>query len=53
MKKPLLATEFLDRARKYFGEREAVLTVDGDRLTYDEVGARVDSLSAALQDRGI
>ncbi|WP_340102215.1 long-chain-fatty-acid--CoA ligase [Salinibaculum salinum] len=53
MKKPLLATEFLDRARENFGEHEAVLTVEGDRLTYDELGDRVDRLSAALQDHGI
>jgi fatty-acyl-CoA synthase len=53
MNKPLLATEFLDRARRYFGDREALLTVDGDRLTYDDLGSRVDRLSAALQDRGI
>ncbi len=53
MKKPLLATEFLDRARKYFGDQEAILTVEGERLTYDDLGDRVDRLSAALQDRGI
>ncbi|MEF8870963.1 MAG: long-chain-fatty-acid--CoA ligase [Haloarculaceae archaeon] len=53
MKKPLLATEFLDRARENFGGHEALLTVEGDRLTYDELGDRVDRLSAALQDRGI
>ncbi len=53
MEKPLLATEFLDRARKYYGDQEAVLTVAGDRLTYDDLGDRVDRLSAALQDRGI
>ncbi len=53
MKKQLLATEFLDRARENFGEHEAVLTFEGDRLTYDELGDRVDRLSAALQDHGI
>ena len=53
MEKPLLATEFLDRARTNFGEHEAILTVEGDRLSYDELGERVDRLSAALQDRGI
>ena len=53
MEKPLLATEFLDRAREYFGDHEAVLTVDGDRLSYDDLGERVDRLAATLQDRGI
>jgi len=53
MEKPLLATEFLDRARKNFGDQEAVLTVEGERLTYDDLGERVDRLSAALQDHGI
>jgi fatty-acyl-CoA synthase len=38
MEKPLLAPEFLDRARKYFGDHEAVLTVEGDRV---ESGDRV------------
>ena len=53
MEKPLLATEFLDRARRHFGDHEAVLTVEGDRLTYAELGDRVDRLSAALQERGV
>ena len=53
MEVPLLVTEFLDRARRHFYDQEAVLTVDGDRLTYAELGDRVDRLSAALQDRGI
>ncbi|MHB9288896.1 class I adenylate-forming enzyme family protein [Halobacteriales archaeon Cl-PHB] len=50
---PLVATQFLDRARRNFGDQEAVLTVDGERLTYADLGDRVDRLSAALQDRGI
>jgi len=53
MRRPLLATEFLDRARKYFGDQEAVLTVEGDRLTYDDLGDRVDRMSSALSAHGI
>jgi fatty-acyl-CoA synthase len=53
MEVPLLATEFLERARNYFGEHEAVLTTEGERLTYDELGERVDRLAAALQDHGV
>ncbi|WP_396611246.1 long-chain-fatty-acid--CoA ligase [Haloferax sp. S1W] len=53
MHSELLATEFLDRARTYYGELDAVVTTTGDRLTYDELGERVDRLSAALQARGV
>jgi len=53
MHKPLLVTEFLDRAREYYGDEEAVLATTGERFTYDEVGARADAFSAALQERGV
>ncbi|KAB1192981.1 long-chain-fatty-acid--CoA ligase [Haloferax sp. MBLA0076] len=53
MHRELLATEFLDRARRYYGEMEAVVATTGERFTYDELGERVDRLSAALQARGI
>lgn len=53
MKKPLLATDFLDRARRYYGDHEAVLATTGDRYTYDELGARADGFSAGLQARGV
>jgi fatty-acyl-CoA synthase len=53
MHKPLLVTEFLDRARNHYGGEEAVVTTTGDRYTYDELGERVDGFSAALQARGI
>jgi fatty-acyl-CoA synthase len=53
VKKPLLATDFLDRARRYYGDYEAVLATTGDRYTYDELGARADGFSAGLQARGV
>ncbi|MFC6906165.1 long-chain-fatty-acid--CoA ligase [Halalkalicoccus tibetensis] len=53
MHKPLLTTDFLDRARRHYGDREAVVATTEERYTYDELGERVDRLSAALQERGI
>ncbi|WP_101296334.1 long-chain-fatty-acid--CoA ligase [Halegenticoccus soli] len=53
MKKPLLATEFLDRARRHYGDKEAVLATTGERYTYDELGERADGFSAALRARGV
>ena len=53
MEKPLLVTDFLDRARRYYGEEEAVVATTGERFTYDELGDRADRLSAALQEWGI
>ncbi len=53
MHKPLLATDFLDRARKHYGDEEAVVATTGERFTYDELGDRADRLSAALQEWGI
>ncbi|MFT4922088.1 MAG: fatty-acyl-CoA synthase [Haloarculaceae archaeon] len=53
MHKPLLVTDFLDRARKYYGDHEAVVATTGERYTYDELGERADRFSAALQERGI
>ena len=53
MEKPLLVTDFLDRARRNYGSHEAVVGVDGDRFTYDELGERADGFAAALQARGI
>ncbi|MFB6166027.1 MAG: long-chain-fatty-acid--CoA ligase [Haloarculaceae archaeon] len=53
MEKPLLVTDFLDRAREYYGDYEAVVATTGERYTYDELGERADGFSAALQARGI
>ncbi|UPV99609.1 long-chain-fatty-acid--CoA ligase [Halorussus gelatinilyticus] len=53
MRKPLLVTDFLDRAREYYGDEAAVLATTGERYTYEQFGERADRLSAALADRGI
>ena len=53
MHKPLLVTEFLDRARNHYGNEEAVVATTGERYSYEELGERVDGFSAALQQRGI
>ncbi len=53
MKKQLLVTDFLDRARTYYGDYEAIVGTDGERFTYDEFGDRVDRFSAGLQARGV
>ena len=53
MEVPLLVTDFLDRARKYYGDEEAIVATTGERFTYEEFGDRTDRLSAALQERGI
>ncbi len=53
MEKPLLVTEFLDRARKYYGDQEAVVATTGERYTYDDLGERADRFATALQNRGV
>jgi fatty-acyl-CoA synthase len=52
METPLTPLEFLRRARKVHGRREAV--VDGDlRLNYAEFAERCERFSAALADLGV
>jgi len=52
METPLTPLEFARRARKLYGDREAV--VDGDlRLTYEQFSDRCDRWSAALQQMGV
>jgi len=53
MHKPLLVTDFLDRARTHYADEEAVVATTGERFTYAELGERADRFSAALQARGI
>ncbi len=53
MHKPLLVTDFLDRARTHYADDEAVVATTGERFTYAELGERADRVSAALQARGI
>ncbi|HEX7721466.1 MAG TPA: long-chain-fatty-acid--CoA ligase [Pyrinomonadaceae bacterium] len=52
METPLTPIDFARRARKLYGDREAV--VDGDlRLTYDQFFKRCDRWSAILQQFGV
>ncbi len=52
METPLTPLDFLRRARKLHGTREAV--VDGElRLTYEEFGQRCDRWSSALAQLGV
>jgi fatty-acyl-CoA synthase len=52
MEVPLTPVDFLRRARKLYGDKEAV--VDGDtRLSYQEFGERIDRWSRALQQLGV
>ncbi|HMH42779.1 MAG TPA: long-chain-fatty-acid--CoA ligase [Pyrinomonadaceae bacterium] len=52
METPLTPIEFARRARKLYGDREAV--VDGDlRLTYEQFLNRCDCWSATLQQLGV
>lgn len=53
MQKPLLVTDFLDRARDYYGDEEAVVATTGERFSYAELGDRADRFSAALAERGV
>ncbi|GAB3671147.1 long-chain-fatty-acid--CoA ligase [Halopiger thermotolerans] len=53
METPLLVTDFLEQARRHYGDQEAIVGTDGERFTYDEFGDRVDRFARALQDRGI
>ncbi|MFB6094533.1 MAG: long-chain-fatty-acid--CoA ligase [Halanaeroarchaeum sp.] len=53
MNKPLLVTDFLDRAREYYADHEAVVATTGERFTYGDLAERADRFSAALQARGI
>ncbi len=52
METPLTPLEFMRRARKLYGQREAV--VDGEtRFTYEQFFNRCDRWSAALQSMGV
>jgi fatty-acyl-CoA synthase len=53
MHKPLLVTDFLDRARRHYADETAVVATTGDRYTYREFGARADAFAAFLQTEGV
>lgn len=52
MNVPLVVTDFLDRAVKLFGDKEAIFTEDRV-FTYKQVNQRVNQLSRGLQDLGV
>jgi fatty-acyl-CoA synthase len=52
METPLTPLEFLRRARKLHGHREAVVD-GGRRSTYEQFGERIDRWSTALQALGV
>ncbi|MCM3088496.1 long-chain-fatty-acid--CoA ligase [Bhargavaea ginsengi] len=54
MNVPLILTDFLDRAVRLYGEKTAVIDHDeGRKLTYKELGERVNRLSHGLQSLGV
>ena len=52
MEVPLTPLDFLRRARKLHGQREAVVDRD-ERLTYAQFGEHCDRWSTALQSLGV
>jgi fatty-acyl-CoA synthase len=52
MNVPLLLNQFLDRAVSLYGEKKAIYSEDKD-LTYAELNARVNRLSAGLNKLGV
>ncbi len=52
MNVPLVVTEFLTRARTLYGDATAVIC-GHDRLTYAQLGNRIDRLSNALHSIGV
>jgi fatty-acyl-CoA synthase len=53
MHRPLLTTDYLDRAVRLFGDDLGVVDEDGTEYTYGELGDRIDSLSGALRAAGV
>src|SRR5690554_5031002 len=54
MNVPLVLTQFLDRAVSLYGDKEAVVDFDGERVfTYKQFSGRVHQLSRGLQSLGI
>lgn len=54
MNVPLVLTHFLDRAVALYGNKEAIISYEGDRrFTYYQFNTRVNQLSRGLQSLGI
>ena len=52
MNVPLVVTEFLDRAVKLYGKKEAIFS-DERVFTYEELNVRVNQLSRGLKELGV
>lgn len=52
MKVPLILTEFLDRAVRLYGDKEAIYG-DTLTLTYNQLNKRVNQLSHGLESIGV
>lgn len=53
MNRPLLTTDYLDRAVEWYGNDVGVIAHDGTEYTYSELGERIDRLSNALRGWGV
>lgn len=53
MNKPLVLTDFLDRAVHLYGEKKAIIDQNENVYTYNEINDRVQKLSHGLQSIGI
>lgn len=53
MNKPLLLTDFLDRAVHLYGEKKAIIDQNEKVYTYNEVNDRVNQLSHGLHHLGV
>ncbi|SDX96112.1 long-chain-fatty-acid--CoA ligase [Halopenitus persicus] len=53
MKRPLLTTDYLDRAVTLYGDDVGVIAEDGTEFTYNELNDRINRLSNALLEWGV
>lgn len=53
MHRPLLTTDYLDRAVELYGDDVGVVAEDGTEFTYGELGERINRLSNALREWGV
>lgn len=53
MHRPLLTTDYLDRAVELYGNEVGVVANDGTEFTYAELGNRIDRLSNVFREWGV
>jgi fatty-acyl-CoA synthase len=53
MKRPLLTTDYIDRAVELFGNDADVVAEDGTEYTYNHLAERIDSLSHTFREFGV